>query len=409
MFMTRFATITFAALLAALVVGLCGCDNVVNIWNLLDDEQDDGQVDVDILYQPIPMDIGMVVPITGEYAGPYGLSMERGFNLARDEINNSPLSPFRINFVVEDDMSTAEGMVSAFERLVAAGVPAIVGIVISTHAEQAFPIAQENQIVTFSSVSSAAGLSSIGDYIFRAALATDKLNPAGVNATHAALGYERVAMIYDDADVWSTSSNEHLTTALLDLGVEIVATETFQTGDTDFTAQLTAIMELNPDALFISALSAEVVNVMVKGREIGIESQYIAPELGMNEIELAGDAAEGVITFTSWHSATDNPINRDFVASYESAYGIAPDPWAAQSYATLHILFAGMVTALGTNTEAPDSTAIRDALATVENMQTNLGIFSFDPNGEAVYEPVVLTVRDGNIELWFGDSQALSP
>ena len=396
---TQFA---FAILVIGLIAGLCGCD-VVNIVNLLDDEEDD----VEILEQPIPMDIGLVLPITGEYAAPYGQSMGRGFLLARDEINTSPFSPFTINFITEDDMSTAEGMVRAFERLVAADVSAIVGIVISTHAEQAFPIAQENQIVTFSSVSSAAGLSRIGDYIFRAALATDKLNPAGVNATHAALGYKRVAMIYDDADVWSTSSNDHLTAALLALGVEIVATETFQTGDTEFTARLTAIMELNPDALFISALSAEVVNVMVQGREIGIESQYIAPELGMNEIELAGAAAEGVITFTSWHSASDNPLNQTFVERFQSAFGLAPDPWAAQSYATLHILFAGMVTALGTNIEAPDSAAIRDALATVENINTNLGSFSFDPNGEAVYEPVVLTVRNGNIELLFGDPEAL--
>ncbi len=224
------------------------------------------------------MDIGLELPITGEHAAPYGQSMGCGFLLARDEINTSPFSPFTINFITEDDMSTAEGTVSAFERLVAADVSAIVGIVISTHAEQAFPIAQENHVVTSSSVSSAAGLSSIGDYIFRAALATDKLKPAGVNATHATLRYERVAMIYDGADVWSTSSNEHLTAALLALGVEILAAETFHTGDTDFTVQLTAIMELNPDALFISVLSAEVVNVLVQGREIGNEPQFIAAE-----------------------------------------------------------------------------------------------------------------------------------
>lgn len=59
-------------------------------------------------------------------------------------------------------------------------MPAIVGTAISTQAKQAFPIAQENGVVAFSSVSTAAGLSSIGDYIFRAGLATDKMNPAGV-------------------------------------------------------------------------------------------------------------------------------------------------------------------------------------------------------------------------------------
>ncbi|MDE0185709.1 MAG: hypothetical protein OXP71_09660 [Candidatus Poribacteria bacterium] len=50
---------------------------------------------------------------------------------------------------------------------------------------------------------------------------------------------------------------------------------------------------------------------------------------------------------------------------------------------------------------------IRDALVTVENMNTNLGNFSFDPNGESVYDPVVLTVRNANIEPMFGDPEAL--
>ena len=100
-------------------------------------------------------------------------------------------------------------------------MPAIVGTAISTQAKQAFPIAQENGVVAFSSVSTAAGLSSIGDYIFRAGLATDKMNPAGVKVTHANLGYERVALIYNHADVFSTARNADVNAALMELGVEV--------------------------------------------------------------------------------------------------------------------------------------------------------------------------------------------
>ncbi|MDE0185712.1 MAG: hypothetical protein OXP71_09675 [Candidatus Poribacteria bacterium] len=48
--------------------------------NLLDDAQDN----IEILEQPIPMDFGLELPITGEYAAPYGQSMGCGFLLARD-------------------------------------------------------------------------------------------------------------------------------------------------------------------------------------------------------------------------------------------------------------------------------------------------------------------------------------
>lgn len=399
----RFANTLSIALVIGLVAGLCGCEAITDILTGIDAGESDG-TDINILYAPIPMDIGVVAPLTGRYAPIYGLSMERGLLLARDEINSFRLSPFRLNFITEDNRSTVEGSVAAFERLVDAGVPAIVGLAISTHAKESFPIAQENQVVAFSPLSSAAGLSSIGDYIFRAALAVDRLNPGGVRTTHAQLGYERVAMIYDDTDVFSTSSNEHFVAALEDLGVEVVTTQTFQTGDTDFTAQLTTIMESNPEALFISALGVEVAKIMTQGREIGITTQYITPLLGISDARMAGDAAEGTITFKNWASTLDNPLNHIFVENYRAAYGIEPDTWAAQSYATLFILFNAMVNALSTDTVAPSSAAIRDALATTRDIDTNLGQFSFDPNGEAIHEPVVLIVRDGALQL-FGDGE----
>ena len=405
MISTRITQFAIAAVVMSLVVGLCGCDQLVDILVSPDENKDVPTPD-----GPISMDIGIVVGLTGEYAIPYGLSMQRGFNLVRDEIDNTDPEtlPVRLNFIVEDDMSTVDGAVAAVERLVGAGVPAIVGLTLSAHVAQAFPIAQDNQVVAFSPLSSAAGLSSIGDYIFRSALAVDKMNPAGVKITHAQLGYERVAMIYDHADLYSNSSNEHLAIALADLGVEVATTQTFQTGDTDFTTQLTSIMETNPDALFISGLAPEIMKVMVQGREAGVTSQYIIPELSMTEVDMVGEAAEGAITFTSWISTSDNPLNQAFVESYQAAYGIAPDTWAAQSYATLAILYQAILDAMLMNPAmVPDSTAIRDALAMVKDFDTNLGSFSFDANGEAVYEPVVLVVNDGSLEL-FGDGVVMS-
>ena len=377
---TRFA---FAVAVIGLVAGISGCDIVADLLTIPGDGKDGGG---DGPYDAISIDIGMVVPLTGAYADPYGISMERGFNLARDEINETPISPVNINFIVEDDMSTLDGTVAAVDRLIEAGVPAIVGIPVSTHAAEAFPIAQANQVVAFSPSSSAAGLSSIGNYIFRAALAVDRMIPAGVKATHAQLGYVRVAMIYDDADVYSISSHEHLTAALEELGVEVVTMQTFQTGDTDFTAQLTAVKDANPDAVFISALPPTAVDILIQGQEIGIASQYIVPQFGMNEVETAGGAAEGAITFTNWVSTSENPINQAFVESYQAAYGSTPSPWAAQSYATLIILYYAIGESIPMNpTMAPDSMAIRDALAGIRDVDTNLGNFSFDANGEDVY------------------------
>ena len=381
---TRFA---YVLAIAVLIVGLSACDQLVSI--LSDDEMpqmEGGEIP-----------IGVVVALTGQYADPYGLPMQRGFEMARDEINSVQLTDARLTFITIDDRSTTEGVVEAVRELVDRDVSAITGVAISTQLKEAFPIAQENGVVAFSSVSSAAGLSGIGDYIFRAGIATDILNPGGVKATHAKLGYKKVATIYDDIDVYSTSSNEELRSALEANGVEILTVETFQTGDTDFSAQLANIMDMKPDALFISALAQEMTQIIIQGREMGIPSSvhFIVPDLSRDEVQKASDAAEDAITFTGWSSLSNTPGNQAFVQNYKARYNIAPEPWAAQSYATLYIL-ADAIARAG----ATDSTAIRDALAQTMDFPTILGNFSFDPNGEAMYDPIVLLVKDGALQAF---------
>ena len=289
-----------------------------------------------IVGEEIP--IGVVVALTGHHAEPYGLPMQRGFELAREEINNR--GDVRLTFITADDMSTPDGAKAAVRYLVSQEVPAIVGLAISTHLKEAAPIAQENKVIAFSSVSSAAGLGGIGDFVFRTSLATNISIPSGVVATQDKLGYKRVATIYDRTDLYSKSSNEVLRTVLGENRVGILTEEAFRTGDTDFSQQLSRIVEMNPDALFVSALSQEIAGVLSQTSEPQFPDtiQVIAPDLTMVEVQEAGHGAEGAIGFIGWSSMSDAPGNQAFVQNYRTKYGIDPEPWAAQSYATLHVL-----------------------------------------------------------------------
>ena len=383
----RIITFTFALAAVALVVGLSGCDDMAQMV------PDDATTMPEMMEAEIS--IGMAVALTGEFAEPYGLPMKRGFELAQEEINMHTAA--NITFVTMDAQSTVEGGVAAVQELVDQGVPALVGIGLSTHLKEAFPIAQDNGVVAFSSISAAAGLSALGDYIFRAGLATDILHPNGVVETQKHLGYTKVATIHDAADTYTTSSNEEISKTLQANGVEILTAETFQSGDTDFTTQLTNIMNSEPEALFISALASEMVQIIVQAREIGIPDsvRLIVPDLTASEAQKAGAAAEGAIALANWSSTSDAPGNQAFVQNYRAKYGIEPDSWAAQSYATLYILANAIATAGST-----DAADIRDALAQTMDFPTILGNFSFDPNGEAMYTPIVLTVKDGELQAF---------
>ena len=345
--------------------------------------------------EDVEIPIGVVIAQTGPFASPYGLTMIDGFELARQQMNDSGiLGNTKITFVVEDDQSVSA--VEAVKKLIHQdGVPAIVGFAISTQLEQVIPIAQENSTIIVSSVSSAPGLSARGDFIFRSGLNSGVLNPAAVKATHKKYGYKRAARIYHHLDTYSTRSDEAFRAALVESGVEIVATEIYEGDDTDFSSQLTRIMKLNPDALFISALGSHIPPILIQARTLMPDIHLIVPELTITEVEAAGAAAEGAVTSIGWLSTADTPMNRAFVQSYIRRYGAEPSAWAAQSHAAFHILAVAIARAQSVN-----ANAIRDALADIADFDTVLGKFSFDPNGEAVYDPIVLTVKDGNFAVF---------
>ena len=380
MMIKRILIFVLALASIALTVGLFSCDRIVGeVPQAMDTE--------------IP--IGVVVALTGKYAEPYGFPMQRGFELAREEINR--LGGVNLRFITVDDQSTPEGAKEAVQYLVNQGVPAIVGLAISTHLKAAAPIAQENRVIAFSSVSSAAGLSGIGNFIFRTSLATNISIPSGVMATQQKIGYQKVATIYDAIDVYARSSNEVLKTVLEANGVEILTQETFKTGDIDFSQQLTNIMAVEPDALFISALSQEIAWIVAQTSEVGFPDtlHVIAPDLTMDEVQKAGDGAEGTIGFIGWSSISDAPGNQTFIENYRAKYGIEPEPWAAQSYVTLNVLANAIKIA-----QSADSTAIRDALAETKDFPTILGNFSFNADGDALYEQTVLVVKDGEFQIF---------
>ena len=388
----RFTTLAFVLTIISLIIGLSACDHIQQLL-LPSTPQIEG------LRGEIP--IGVVLPQTGHLGpgefGPGALVMENGFNMALEEIN-SQRSDVRLKFITEDDQSTVEGAVKAFNKLIHQDkVPVILGVWTSHVARSVFPIAQENGVVAFSPVVVASDLTVIGDFIFRASHSTAVSIPRGVKVTQEKLGYQRVATLNDMVDHASRDGNAVFKKAFADTGIEVVASETFETGETDFSPQLTRIKESNPDAIFVSAQQIEVIEILTQGHQLEIfpEIPFITTVLSVDEIQSAGDAAEGAITFTAWVSTADTPGNQAFVQNYTAIYGMAPSVWAAQPYAAVYILAEAI-----SDAQSTDSTAIREALANITDFDTILGKFSFNGIGDAVYDPVVMIVKDGELQIF---------
>ena len=377
----KFALFAFLFAIVVLIVGFSACDRVSRIVQPTTPQMTEASEDISI---------GVVLPLTGRLTDTFGIPISQGFELALSEINATHLK-----FIIEDDQSTIDGVVEAFNKLIHQDkVSVILGPATSSQTQEAFQVAQENEVVALGPTSAARGLSAIGDFVFRISLTTDVLIPIGIEVTHAKLGYQRVATIYDETDLFSTDGNEAVREALAANGVEVLTTEIFQGGD-DVSAQLTRIQALNPDAVFVSALPTDRPNILTQRHQLGLSVPFFVRTLTGVDIKALGAPAEGAISFVGWSSMGDAPGNQAFVQNYSAEYGTEPNNYAASAYATVYILAEALA-----NAQSADSTAIRDALANIKDFDTIFGKFSFDANGDAVYEPKVLIVNNGEFELF---------
>ena len=370
--------------IAILIVGFSGCERISHIVQPPTPEMED---------KSEAISIGVVLPLTGHLASA-GELMKQGMDLALSEINNGQLGALQFEFIIEDDTSTPAGAVDAFNKLIhEAGVSVILGPASSSATKAAFPIAKENGIVAISPTAGARGLTAISDFVFRIPLTTDIVVSNGIEVTHAKLGYQRVATMYDTTDVFSTDRDMALQEAFTAKGIEVLATEVFESGDTDFSAQLTRIQALEPDAIFVSALPPEKPGILIQADELDISVPIIVSSLTDVEVQAAGAAAEGAITFIGWLSTDDTPGNQAFVQNYNETYGMDPNVFATASYASVYILAEAIK-----NAESTDSVSIRDALANIMDFDTVLGKFSFNADGDAVYGQKTLFVKDGMLQ-----------
>lgn len=344
--------------------------------------------------------IGAVWSLTGD-AAVYGPSQKKASELALDEINNSGmLGDAKLKMITEDDRSTKEGAITAYEKLIKKEkVIAILGPTLSNSAKASNPIAQDAKVVVLGVSNTVAGIVEIGDFIFRDSLPESMVQPNTIKVTRDKLGYNKVAVMYGDDDAFTKGGYDVFKKVLDENGIKILTIETFKKKDTDFSAQLTKIKGLDPDQIIVSALAEEAAGILTQARQLGIaDSIHIIGGNGFNSpklAQLAGPAAEGAISGAAWFIGNDTPGNKAFVEAYNKKYGINPDQFAAQAYAGVYIIANALK-----NAGVANSQALRDTMAKIKDLDTVLGKFSFNEQRDPVHTPVVQMIKNGKFELF---------
>jgi branched-chain amino acid transport system substrate-binding protein len=338
--------------------------------------------------------IGAVFSLTeaAAFAGGY---QQEGLKLAIEELNAA--GDIEYELIIEDDKTSVEDSAADFEKLIDRDkVSAIIGPTLSNMAFTTYPDAQSAGVPALGVSTTAEGIPEIGDYIFRASLPEEVALAASIPAAKEALDMQKVAVLHDSADEFTASAYNTIADVLTDEGVEIVVDKTFETTDTDFSAQLGAILDADVDAVILSALPGATVPLVTQARELGIT----APIVGGNAfnspvlVGALGDAAEGLIVGGAWSAASQTTGNAEFIAAYTEHYDRAPDQFAAQAYTGAYLIDQAVRADCDANREA-----IKDNLGQILKYDSVLGPISLDESGEVSQEPVVQIIRDGAFTL----------
>lgn len=336
---------------------------------------------------------GFVTAYTGPGAA-YGQAMKDGVDLAVEEINNNPNTKMKIDLKTYDTKLVKAEAINAVKKCIEQDkVLAIEGPMTSGEMFAAGPIAQQSKVVAFGTGTTAPGITDIGDYIFRNAIPGKMAIPITVKKAQEKLGFKKVAILYSNNNDQMVGENKIYQELLKEMGLEIVATETFADKDTDFSAQLTKIQAANPDVIAVAGLYQEGALIVKKAREMGM-TQPILANNGFNSpayIQQAGEAANGTLVATPWNAESKSEKAQAFRKAFVAKYGHEPDQFAAQAYDAMYLMHQAAEKS-GTTT---DRKKFRDTLAKIKDFEGATGKFQFDDHRDPKMDLAIMEAKDG--------------
>ena len=294
--------------------------------------------------------IGAIEILTGPNSR-YGFAIRNGLDLALDEVNKTGvLGGRKLAIQYEDSAGNKDQAVNGARKLIGiTKVPLIIGPTLSNEMFAAGPVANAQKVPIIGTSTTAAGITAIGPYVYRTSLPESDVIPVTLKRAQEKFGIKKVAVMYANDDAFSKSGYDVFKASLDKMGIQILTTETFGSKDSDFSAQLTKIKSLNPDAIVVSCLVEPASGILLGARAVGIDPKvrfiggngFNSPKLG----DIAGEAADGTLVGSPWFIAKDDAANTKFVAAYRAKYKDDPDQFAAQAYDTLFIVANAINTA----------------------------------------------------------------
>jgi branched-chain amino acid transport system substrate-binding protein len=338
--------------------------------------------------------IGVIGSLTGDQK-PWGEDSIEGARIAVDEFNEAGgLNGKRVELLIGDSASKAEQAKTVAEKLISDGAIAIVGEVASGHTIQIAKTAFLKGVPVVAIGATKTDLTDEGTHVVRVCYTDDFQGPVMAKFAYDELGLRNIGIMTDNKQPYSQYLSESFRKSFEGLGGKVAQEVTYESGQTQFSSQITELKAKGPDGVFLSGYFTEVGPIAQQIRQAGLNNIPLLGGDGWDSPQLlvsGGDAIIGSFFCNHYNNKETRPEVAEFLAKWARKFnGNEPGTtMGALGYDAMKLTLDALKGA-----EAPNSKSLIATLNEVENFKGVSGDITLKGmNGNPAKRALVVEVR----------------
>lgn len=345
----------------------------------------------------VTLKIYHIGPLTGA-AAVYGNATSNGAELAAEEINAAG-GKFRVEFKTYDDAHDAEQSLNCYNKALDEGAQMIVGTTTTSPCIAVGAQAFEDRVFMLTPSASSTEVTNGKDNVYQVCFTDPAQGTASAEYISQNGLPTKVAVLYNNADAYSTGIYQTFVAKAAELGLEVVYEGAFQDNTKDFTTLVNDSKTAGAELVFLPIYYGPASMILQKAAELEYAPVWFGVD-GMDGIlDIEGfdkSLAEGVLLLTPFSADAQDEKTKNFVANYQAKYGSIPNQFAADAYDAVYALVDAAEIAGITSDMAPDQVCelIIPAMQQI-TVQGVTGTMSWSASGEVTKTPTAVVIKDG--------------
>ena len=300
-----------------------------------------------------------------------------------------------MNLVIEDDQDQVDACLNAVRKLIYQdNVVAIVGPQFSRNAIPAAQLAEEAQVPLISPSATNPEVTKEKSYVFRTIFIDPFQGEVMASFALQELGATTAGILYDVASAYNRGIAEVFRYSFEALGGQVVAFESYTTGETDFTPYLTSIRNAQPDVLFLPNYAFEVPVQVQQAKALGLTSTLLGSDSWGSIVPENRHQLEGAYFSDQFSPQTDSPKAQAFIEQFQQTYNQLPTAVSASTYDAIMLV----AQAIEQKQQATPA-AIRQGVSGIGRFEGVTGTIEFRDTGDPIRSAVILQIQQGEFVL----------